>query len=117
MFPCEEAQKPEHSAKNRWRNVLPYDATRVILKPLPRQPNSHYINANYVKVRLLKHNTFSEYLVVVFSGKRMEHSTHNLLVRIRMLVAKEAIKTCIFAVRQLLIPPFNMCVTNNKFTC
>ncbi|XP_076986871.1 receptor-type tyrosine-protein phosphatase H [Tamandua tetradactyla] len=43
------ASAPENSAKNRYRNVLPYDGSRVPLKPLRGQPGSDYINASFLK--------------------------------------------------------------------
>ncbi|XP_057566909.1 receptor-type tyrosine-protein phosphatase H [Hippopotamus amphibius kiboko] len=42
------ASAPENSAKNRYRNVLPYDWSRVPLKPLPGEPGSEYINASFI---------------------------------------------------------------------
>ncbi|XP_043935559.1 tyrosine-protein phosphatase non-receptor type 6 isoform X2 [Protopterus annectens] len=48
-----EGQRPENKTKNRYKNILPFDETRVILKD--RDPNvlgSDYINANYVENRL-----------------------------------------------------------------
>ncbi|XP_063109378.1 receptor-type tyrosine-protein phosphatase H isoform X2 [Cavia porcellus] len=38
----------ENKAKNRYRNVLPYDWSRVPLQPLEDQPGSNYINASFV---------------------------------------------------------------------
>ncbi|XP_046475153.1 receptor-type tyrosine-protein phosphatase delta-like [Neodiprion pinetum] len=46
---CEYGRLPENMPKNRNRNVIAYDDTRVILKKLPGDPYSDYINANYVK--------------------------------------------------------------------
>ncbi|KAG8520594.1 Receptor-type tyrosine-protein phosphatase H [Galemys pyrenaicus] len=46
------ASAPENSAKNRYRNVLPYDWSRVALKPLPGEPGSDYINASFIPVKL-----------------------------------------------------------------
>ncbi|KAM9048820.1 receptor-type tyrosine-protein phosphatase H isoform 2-T2 [Megaptera novaeangliae] len=40
------ASAPENSAKNPYRNVLPYDWSRVPLTPLPGEPGSEYINAS-----------------------------------------------------------------------
>uniref|UniRef100_A0A8D1QHP4 Receptor-type tyrosine-protein phosphatase H n=1 Tax=Sus scrofa TaxID=9823 RepID=A0A8D1QHP4_PIG len=42
------ASAPENSAKNRYRNVLPYDWSRVPLTPLRGEPGSEYINASFI---------------------------------------------------------------------
>ncbi|XP_060042513.1 receptor-type tyrosine-protein phosphatase H [Erinaceus europaeus] len=42
------ASAPENSAKNRYRNVLPYDWSRVALQPLLGEPGSDYINASFI---------------------------------------------------------------------
>nr|XP_031537999.1 receptor-type tyrosine-protein phosphatase H [Vicugna pacos] len=42
------ASAPENSIKNRYRNVLPYDWSRVPLTPLPGEPGSEYINASFI---------------------------------------------------------------------
>uniref|UniRef100_A0A6Q2ZFD4 protein-tyrosine-phosphatase n=1 Tax=Esox lucius TaxID=8010 RepID=A0A6Q2ZFD4_ESOLU len=49
----EEGMRPENKSKNRYKNILPFDETRVILQS--RDPNiigSDYINGNYVKNKL-----------------------------------------------------------------
>ncbi|XP_040589992.1 receptor-type tyrosine-protein phosphatase H [Mesocricetus auratus] len=38
----------ENTSKNRYRNVLPYDWSRVPLKPLQEEPGSDYINASFI---------------------------------------------------------------------
>ncbi|XP_031246771.1 receptor-type tyrosine-protein phosphatase H-like, partial [Mastomys coucha] len=38
----------ENMSKNRYRNVLPYDWSRVPLKPLHEEPGSDYINASFM---------------------------------------------------------------------
>ncbi|KAB7496168.1 Tyrosine-protein phosphatase non-receptor type 11 [Armadillidium nasatum] len=44
-----EGQKPENRNKNRYKNILPFDHTRVILKDAdPGVPGSDYINANHI---------------------------------------------------------------------
>jgi tyrosine-protein phosphatase non-receptor type 11 len=44
-----EGQKQQNRNKNRYKNILPFDHTRVILK----DPWTHdYINANYIKVEV-----------------------------------------------------------------
>uniref|UniRef100_A0A671FM75 Receptor-type tyrosine-protein phosphatase H n=1 Tax=Rhinolophus ferrumequinum TaxID=59479 RepID=A0A671FM75_RHIFE len=42
------ASAPENSAKNRYRNVLPYDWSRVPLRPISGEPGSDYINASFM---------------------------------------------------------------------
>ncbi|XP_054271842.1 tyrosine-protein phosphatase non-receptor type 11-like isoform X3 [Macrosteles quadrilineatus] len=45
-----EGQKPENRNKNRYKNILPFDHTRVKLRDVdPNTPGSDYINANYIK--------------------------------------------------------------------
>ncbi|XP_028984826.1 tyrosine-protein phosphatase non-receptor type 6 isoform X2 [Betta splendens] len=49
----EEGQRPENKSKNRYKNILPFNETRVILKNAdPSVVGSDYINANYVKNNL-----------------------------------------------------------------
>ncbi|KAB1254506.1 Tyrosine-protein phosphatase non-receptor type 6 [Camelus dromedarius] len=46
-----EGQRPENKSKNRYKNILPFDHSRVILQGRNSNiPGSDYINANYVKV-------------------------------------------------------------------
>uniref|UniRef100_A0A8C9PHZ1 Receptor-type tyrosine-protein phosphatase H n=1 Tax=Spermophilus dauricus TaxID=99837 RepID=A0A8C9PHZ1_SPEDA len=42
------ALAPENKAKNRYRNVLPYDWSRVPLELLQEEPGSDYINASFM---------------------------------------------------------------------
>ncbi|KAF5916925.1 hypothetical protein HPG69_013845, partial [Diceros bicornis minor] len=42
------ASAPENSSKNRYRNVLPYDWSRVPLASLHEKPGSDYINASFI---------------------------------------------------------------------
>ncbi|XP_063734374.1 tyrosine-protein phosphatase non-receptor type 6 isoform X2 [Eleginops maclovinus] len=51
----EEGQRPENKSKNRYKNILPFNETRVILEDTdPDVVGSDYINANYVRVSLPK---------------------------------------------------------------
>ncbi|XP_078495878.1 receptor-type tyrosine-protein phosphatase T-like [Ciona intestinalis] len=45
-LPKTHAENPDHKKKNRYKNILPYDTTRVKLKETA--DNSDYINANYI---------------------------------------------------------------------
>ncbi|CAJ1062519.1 tyrosine-protein phosphatase non-receptor type 6 [Xyrichtys novacula] len=49
----EEGQRPENKSKNRYKNILPFNDTRVILQDTdPAIVGSDYINANYVKNKM-----------------------------------------------------------------
>ncbi|XP_078494495.1 putative receptor-type tyrosine-protein phosphatase mosPTP-1 isoform X5 [Ciona intestinalis] len=47
------AELPENKKKNRYRNILPYDCTRVVLRGT--NTNHGYINANYIDGYCQKH--------------------------------------------------------------
>uniref|UniRef100_U5ER21 protein-tyrosine-phosphatase n=1 Tax=Corethrella appendiculata TaxID=1370023 RepID=U5ER21_9DIPT len=49
-FSRNEGQKAENRMKNRYKNILPFDHTRVKLKDVDTSaPGSEYINANYIR--------------------------------------------------------------------
>ena len=49
-IPRKEGTKPENKNKNRYKNILPFDETRVILRDGdPNIPGSDYINANHIR--------------------------------------------------------------------
>ncbi|XP_015608276.1 receptor-type tyrosine-protein phosphatase epsilon isoform X2 [Cephus cinctus] len=47
--PWTYGEEPQNKAKNRYKNLLAYDETRVILQKLPDDPYSDYINASYIQ--------------------------------------------------------------------
>eukprot|EP00049_Salpingoeca_infusionum_P022244 m.5714 g.5714 ORF g.5714 m.5714 type:complete len:530 (-) comp5081_c0_seq1:154-1743(-) len=47
-LPRIEGSKPENKSKNRYKNILPYDYTRVKLVDVGPEPGADYINANYI---------------------------------------------------------------------
>lgn len=48
-YQCSEGLKEVNRRKNRYKDILPYDNSRVIISEYPGVPGSDYINANYVK--------------------------------------------------------------------
>ncbi|XP_046345015.2 uncharacterized protein LOC124125703 isoform X4 [Haliotis rufescens] len=46
--PYKNSQLEENKGKNKYISYYPYDATRVVLKEVPDQPGSDYINASYI---------------------------------------------------------------------
>ncbi|XP_057355552.1 tyrosine-protein phosphatase non-receptor type 11-like isoform X1 [Manis pentadactyla] len=50
LYPRKEGQRLENKPKNRYKNILPFDATRVSLHDVDNSmPGADYINANYIK--------------------------------------------------------------------
>ncbi|XP_024943966.1 tyrosine-protein phosphatase corkscrew isoform X2 [Cephus cinctus] len=50
LFSRKEGLRPENRAKNRYKNILPFDHTRVRLLDVdPNVPGADYINANYIR--------------------------------------------------------------------
>lgn len=48
LYPKTVALRIENKQKNRFNSIEPYDHSRVILKTLPNDPTSDYINASYI---------------------------------------------------------------------
>ena len=49
-----EASKAMNQSKNRYKNILPYDNSRVLLIPYPGVEGSDYINASFIDSYLYK---------------------------------------------------------------
>ncbi|XP_052804200.1 uncharacterized protein LOC128234181 isoform X2 [Mya arenaria] len=47
-YDTKDALKPRNVSKNRYRSVYPYDASRVVLPFVRRDPDSDFINASYI---------------------------------------------------------------------
>ncbi|XP_072382863.1 tyrosine-protein phosphatase non-receptor type 4 isoform X1 [Diabrotica undecimpunctata] len=56
---CDESLKQPNVNKNRYRDILPYDTTRVVLK---NGSNGDYINANYVNMSISGTETINRYI-------------------------------------------------------
>lgn len=51
LYPRKEGQRLENKPKNRYKNILPFDTTRVVLRGVDDNiPGADYINANYIRV-------------------------------------------------------------------
>lgn len=53
-----QGSRPENKAKNRYKNILPYDETRVRLDTGTETDGSDYINANWIRMT----DTHNEYI-------------------------------------------------------
>uniref|UniRef100_A0A671M353 protein-tyrosine-phosphatase n=1 Tax=Sinocyclocheilus anshuiensis TaxID=1608454 RepID=A0A671M353_9TELE len=59
----DEGMRPENKSKNRYKNILPFDDTRVTLQNAdPNVVGSDYINANYVINKLMDINYQKVYI-------------------------------------------------------
>ena len=45
-----QGSRPENKAKNRYKNILPYDETRVKLEAGHESDGTDYINANWIQL-------------------------------------------------------------------
>ncbi|XP_041973227.1 tyrosine-protein phosphatase non-receptor type 11-like [Aricia agestis] len=59
LFDRMEGSKPENIRKNRYKNIIPFDHTRVVLRDIPADapPGSDYINANYIRCDFIDSNS------------------------------------------------------------
>ncbi|KYO36199.1 tyrosine-protein phosphatase non-receptor type 22 isoform A [Alligator mississippiensis] len=48
-YPTATSEKPENAKKNRYKDILPFDHSRVELSLITSDTDSHYINANFIK--------------------------------------------------------------------
>lgn len=58
---CKEGRKSENVRKNRYRNVVPFDHTRIKLKSAVE---NDYINANYINVISVKNRPYFKYFSI-----------------------------------------------------
>ncbi|XP_049646272.1 tyrosine-protein phosphatase non-receptor type 18 [Suncus etruscus] len=49
VFSTDAGSRPENIRKNRYKDVLPYDKTRVILSLLQEEGHGDYINGNFIR--------------------------------------------------------------------
>ncbi|XP_048219530.1 tyrosine-protein phosphatase non-receptor type 22 isoform X2 [Perognathus longimembris pacificus] len=49
IYPTTMAQRPKNIKKNRYKDILPYDHSRVELSLITSDEDSSYINANFIK--------------------------------------------------------------------
>ncbi|CAG0881390.1 unnamed protein product [Cyprideis torosa] len=48
-YSCSEGEREVNRRKNRYKDILPFDHTRVKLSEFPGVPGSDYINANFIR--------------------------------------------------------------------
>uniref|UniRef100_A0AAY4A4G2 protein-tyrosine-phosphatase n=1 Tax=Denticeps clupeoides TaxID=299321 RepID=A0AAY4A4G2_9TELE len=59
----DEGMRPENKSKNRYKNILPFDETRVVLQASdPDVVGSDYINGNYIINKLLEPDQQKDYI-------------------------------------------------------
>lgn len=46
-----EGKRAGNVNKNRYKNIIPYDHTRIVLETDDESDGSDYINANYIEVK------------------------------------------------------------------
>ncbi|NXF90652.1 PTN22 phosphatase, partial [Eubucco bourcierii] len=49
IYPTAASEHPENIKKNRYKDILPFDHSRVELSLITSDADSHYINANFIK--------------------------------------------------------------------
>ncbi|XP_054280017.1 uncharacterized protein LOC128998066 isoform X2 [Macrosteles quadrilineatus] len=49
QYSCSEGEKEVNRKKNRYKDILPFDLSRVVLNEYAGVPGSDYINANYIR--------------------------------------------------------------------
>lgn len=49
IYPTAASEQPENIKKNRYKDILPFDHSRVELSLITSDKDSHYINANFIK--------------------------------------------------------------------
>ncbi|KAM7170011.1 tyrosine-protein phosphatase non-receptor type 22 isoform 2-T2 [Macrochelys suwanniensis] len=50
IYPTAASEQPENIKKNRYKDILPFDHSRVELSLITSDKDSHYINANFIKI-------------------------------------------------------------------
>ncbi|XP_045458272.1 tyrosine-protein phosphatase corkscrew-like [Melitaea cinxia] len=75
VFTTNEGKKLENLDKNRYRNIFPYDQTRVILRK-SNEHQSDYINANYIRSPQMGDSSSS-----VQSSNESLNSVNSLILR------------------------------------
>jgi tyrosine-protein phosphatase non-receptor type 4 len=73
MTVCHSA---DNLAKNRYRDISPYDSTRVMLGECP---SGDYINANHVVMTIPGSGIINRYLILIKIQQKQVCSAHSLL--------------------------------------
>ncbi|XP_014356953.2 tyrosine-protein phosphatase non-receptor type 11 [Papilio machaon] len=111
LFDRMEGSKPENIRKNRYKNIIPFDHTRVILRDIPPDapPGADYINANYIRCESTDSDSNGSFEThfsrEAYSKHKDKTSPHHTSVIITEEKPKETIKSQENGIRKI-IPSF-----------
>ncbi|XP_030382645.1 tyrosine-protein phosphatase corkscrew isoform X2 [Scaptodrosophila lebanonensis] len=116
IFSRKEGYKQENRLKNRYRNILPYDHTRVKLQDTDRNtPGAEYINANYIR-----HPTDSDQYSISSSSESLNSSVPSCPACTAAQTQKncpncqQLNKTCVQCAVKSATLPYSNCATCNR---
>ncbi|NXC74662.1 PTN12 phosphatase, partial [Anhinga anhinga] len=77
IYPTATGEKEENVKKNRYKDILPFDHSRVKLTLKTPPQDSDYINANFIKVcitvlKVLKFSSFFSFQIIVMACREFE---------------------------------------------
>lgn len=92
----DEARRPENAAKNRYRDIAPYDCNRVILT---NANDTGYINANYINMEI-PNDCVNRYIAtqgplantVIDFWRMVQQESSNLVVMLTTVLERGRIK-------------------------
>ncbi|XP_067637047.1 tyrosine-protein phosphatase corkscrew isoform X2 [Eurosta solidaginis] len=116
IFSRTEGYKLENRAKNRYRNILPYDHTRVKLMDVDKTvPGSEYINANYIRLPTDSESATASSESLNVSGTVTSCPACTAFQMQKSCTSCQLLnKTCVQCAVKSAILPLSNCVTCNK---
>ncbi|POI28948.1 hypothetical protein CIB84_007302 [Bambusicola thoracicus] len=86
IYPTATAECPENIKRNRYKDILPYDHSRVELSLITSDTDSDYINANFIKIVVMACMEFE-------MGKEAEEKKNEYVIRTLKVTLNEAVRT------------------------